>query len=274
MAQVPLREHYDSDEEYQIELDIYLTNLDSDVENMSSTMGTASTGMDDEAYPTVGGLRVGYQERYLHTRYGTSSTGADFTNDYTTISGLTVFQGLRNSDSPTESTNPAEYTWREINVLAGWSPNYRIAGGRLVDWNFGAATPTNYVVDNIAGAIDLDNFASGATGPKGEDAIQIEVVIRETNTISTDPDTWAISDEGQFFRNDQGDTKYLVATAIIGGVRQSMASHTGYTFAWQKNGAGFTPSSGNAMSRFVVVVPADIQNGGADQFACVVNTTP
>ena len=152
MAQVPLREHYDSDEQYQIELDIYLTNLDSNVDGISSTMGTASTGTDDEAYPTVDGLRLGYQERYLATRYGTSATGADFTDDYTTIVGLTVYQGLRNSDVSVESNNPADYTWRELNVATGWIPSYRIAGGRLVDWDFSATTPDNYLVDNVAGS--------------------------------------------------------------------------------------------------------------------------
>ena len=127
------------------------------------------TGTDDEAYPTIGDLRLGYQERYLSTAYGTSSTGANFTTDYTAIVGLTVFQGLRNTNVTTESSNPADYTWRELNVITGWIPSYRIAGGRLVDWDFSTTTPTNYIVDNIAGAIDLDDFATGAAGADGED---------------------------------------------------------------------------------------------------------
>ena len=124
------------------------------------------TGTDDEAYPTVGGLRVQYQERYLHTRYGTSSSGANFTDDYTTISGLTVFQGLRNSASETESTNPADYTWRQINVIAGWIPSYRIVGGRLVDWDFSTVTPDGFTVDE-GDDFDLDTFAT--EGMDGED---------------------------------------------------------------------------------------------------------
>ena len=164
MASPPLREHYSSDAEYFQELDIYNTQVQSDLENISITT-TAET--DNEGYPIVDGVRIGYQERYLAVRYGTSATGAGFTDDYTTIVGLTVFQGLRNAPTVTESTNPADYTWRELNVVTGWIPSYRIAGGRLVDWDFSTTTPTNYIVDNVAGAIDLDAFAVGADGAPG-----------------------------------------------------------------------------------------------------------
>ena len=116
------------------------------------------TGEDNQSYPTVGGLRFGYQQRFIHTRYGTSNIGADFTDDYTDISGLTVFQGLRNSSSPTESTNPAEYTWREINVTSGWTPAFRLIGGRLVDWEFLPSVPTGYTRDVAGTIIDLDNL--------------------------------------------------------------------------------------------------------------------
>ena len=219
MAQVPLREHYASDEEYQTELDIYLTNLDSDVENMSAGMGTASTGTDDEAYPTVDDLRIGYQERYLATRYGTSATGADFTDDYTTIVGLTVFQGLRNSNVVTESTNPADYTWRELNVVTGWIPSYRIAGGRLVDWDFSTTTPTNYIVDNIAGAIDLDNFGTGATGPAGRNSISVNIR----------------SNIGTAFRNSAGSPATVVSDVRDGGVLLSDTTHALLSYKWTYN---------------------------------------
>ena len=181
MAQAPLREHYSSDEDYFRELDIYNTQVQSDLDNISASSVVA--GFDDDGYPVVGGLRVGYQERYLHTRYATDSTGAGFTNDYTTISGLTVFQGRRNSDTPVESTNPAEYTWVEISVITGWAPSYRIAGGRLLDWDFSTSVPANFTLDNAAGAIDLDNFAVGAVGPQGRSArVDIAYGISEEST--------------------------------------------------------------------------------------------
>ena len=74
---------------------------------------------DDEDRPVVGGITLGYTERYLQTRYATSSDGTQgFTDDYTTISGLTVFQGLRNSADAAESTTPADYTWRQLMVIS------------------------------------------------------------------------------------------------------------------------------------------------------------
>ena len=66
MAQAPLREHYSSDEDYFQELDIFNSNVAVDLENISvSAGGDVATGTDDENYPTVGDLRIGYQDRYL-----------------------------------------------------------------------------------------------------------------------------------------------------------------------------------------------------------------
>ena len=162
------------------EVDRFNKEVADEINNMvDSPSGTSDveTGTDEEDYPTVGGFRIGYQRRYLHVKYATNSSGTTgFTNDYTAISGLTVYQGLRNSDSATESTNAADYTWRELSVVVGWAPSYRIAGGRLVDWDFSTSVPTNYVLDNITGAIDLDNFASGATGASGTGFEEVFVV--------------------------------------------------------------------------------------------------
>ena len=71
-----------------------------------------------------------------------------------------------------------------------------------------------------------------------------------------------------------GDTKYLLATVFIGGVEQNQTAHEAYSYAWQRNGLPFTPSTGNAMSRFVTITADNVEDGGADQFSCVVNTTP
>ena len=205
MAQAPLREHYSSDEEYFRELDIYNTQVQSDLENFVSGGSDVQTGTDDEDYPTVGGLRVGYQDRYLSVKYGTSSTGANFTDDYTTISVLTVFQGLRNTATNAESTNPADYTWRELNVASGWKPNYRIAGGRIVDWDFSNTTPSNYIVDDGSiSPIDLDNFGVGAKGDQGNPGDNGLTVLL-TSSIGTT------------FRNNAGNPAIAKATVYDGG---------------------------------------------------------
>ena len=231
--------------------------------------GTATTGEDDEAYPTVDGLRLGYQERYLATRYGTSATGADFTDDYTAISGLTVFQGLRNSDSVTESTNPADYTWRELDVVTGWIPSYRIAGGRLVDWDFSTATPTNYIVDNIAGAIDLDDFAVGADGAPGEDAVFVKVEVKMPGSLNSDPTGWL--DEADSYKNNAGADKALVAIVVRGDTEDGTIAHDSYTYTWRRNGITFAPNATQRADtgvdkRVVLIDPNDVEDNGDDAF--------
>ena len=170
MAQAPLREHYDSDEDYFRELDIYNTQVSSDLDSISDALGI-TVSRDAQDRPVIDGIVQPYEERYLHTRYGTDENGAGFTADYTTISGLTVFQGIRNSDVPAESTNPAEYTWREITVSSGWAPYFRTLGGRQIDWVFTTTVPTGYTLDDSGTVVDLDSLP-GAIGAPGQSAIQ------------------------------------------------------------------------------------------------------
>ena len=106
---------------------------------------------------------LAYSERYLHVAYADNPNGTGFVNDYTDISGLVVYQGLRNSDSQTESTNPAEYNWVRISVLTGWMPSYRLIGGRDIDWNYTDTIPANYNLDD-GSSIDLEEFAQGLDG--------------------------------------------------------------------------------------------------------------
>ena len=232
--------------------------------------------IDDQGRVTVDGFPVRYSRRYLDTAYATSRTGDNFTKDIRTLQSLTNepnrWQGIRNITIPNRSNDPINFIWRQINVppegLSSLRAFYNVIGGRDIEWLFQADEPDNYLEDTGTGVIDLDNFV----GAQGDPAVQVQITIRETNDITTDPTTWPISDEGQFFRNDDGDPKYLVATVFIGGVEQSMLAHLGYTYGWNKNGLPFTPSQGVANARFVVIIPSDVQNGGADQFGVTVDT--
>ena len=138
MAQVPLREHYDSDEDYFRELDIYNTQVASDLENITTGSSDVSVVRDDQDRPVIGGIVQAYQERYLLTRYATAPDGSiGFTPDYTAVSGLTVYQGVRESATPNESVNPADYTWRELSVSTGMDTflqDTRRTPGRLDVW--------------------------------------------------------------------------------------------------------------------------------------------
>ena len=185
MAQVPLREHYASDEEYQAELDIYLTNLDSDVENLTAGSSDVAVVKDNQDRPVIGGIVQAYQERYLLTRYATAPDGSvGFTPDYSTVVGLTVYQGLRESATPTESTNPADYTWRELSVTSGWTPSFRTLGGRQVDWMFGSSVPSGYTEDTASAVVDLDSLP-GAVGADGNSVGTVVAFIRSANDITS-----------------------------------------------------------------------------------------
>ena len=77
-----------------VDLDAWTSEVTRQV-NTGELAGTSSVEvtMDDEGRPVVGGITLGYDLRYLHVRYATSSDGTEnFTNDYTTLLDTTVFQ--------------------------------------------------------------------------------------------------------------------------------------------------------------------------------------
>ena len=78
-----------------IDLDAWTSEITRQV-NSGELAGAVSVEVttDDEGRPTVGMITLGYQNRYLQVAYATSADGSqDFTHDYTTITGLTVYQG-------------------------------------------------------------------------------------------------------------------------------------------------------------------------------------
>ena len=149
------------------DLDTWTQAITEEVQQQGTS--TLSTGTDNQDRPTVGATTLGYQHRYLWVRYATSADGSEnFTNDYRTLnSAPVVYQGVSNAINDTESNNPADYTWREIFVSVDWMPNYRVIGGRQIDWIFLATTLDGFSIDT-GDTIDLDDF-SGSAGMDGTD---------------------------------------------------------------------------------------------------------
>ena len=181
MANPPLREHYETDQEYFFELDIYNTQVLTDIENISSLM--ADTEVDDQGRVVVDGTPLGYPLRYLDTAYGSDNRGADFA---TTPQGLPngttpVFQGVRNVASTAQSTNPTDFIWREITspiLSQNLNAFYRIIGGRNIDWIFSSAGAiSGYNLDDGVNNIDLQD-APGATADDGNSSGNIDIYIR------------------------------------------------------------------------------------------------
>jgi len=134
----------------------------------------ADPGTGQVSGPT--GTVTGYLYKYVSVKYADSFDGTvNFSNSPTNR----LYYGIRNSDSSTESTNPADYLWSL--VAGGFSTTknlyYITTGGRQIQFAVATSIPnTGWVVDPST-AIDLD-VISGANGPANF------VIIRVTNDSS------------------------------------------------------------------------------------------
>ena len=205
MAQPPLREHYDSDREYFIELDIYNTRIATDVANAASAVSSAATaGMDDQGRVVIDGTPVGYPLRYLDTAYASDAVGTNFAaNPQGLPNGTTpVFQGVRNTASTVQSTTPGDFIWREVNsTIPSQDLNAfkRTIGGRNIDWMFSSAAEiAGFIIDSGASVIDLDSLP-GAVGDDGNTSGTKLIFFRTTAaTVNTPTGGTFNSDTGQF----------------------------------------------------------------------------
>jgi hypothetical protein len=148
-----------------------------------------------EADPSTGqvsgptGAVTGYLYKYIFVKYADSFDGTvNFSN---TPTGR-LYYGIRNSDSSTESTNPADYLWSL--VAGGFGSTkylyYITTGGRQIQFAVATSPPnTGWVIDP-ATAIDLD-VISGANGPANF------VVIRITNSSTAPTDAECIAAVGR-----------------------------------------------------------------------------
>jgi hypothetical protein len=107
-----------------------------------------------------GGNFVGYIYKYIFVKYASSSDGSvNFNNSPT---NQTYF-GIRNSNSSTESTNPADYIWQQVAGGFGTTKSlwYIATGGRQIQFAVATTAPdAGWLVDPGI-AIDLDIVTSG-----------------------------------------------------------------------------------------------------------------
>ena len=227
------------------DLDSWNTQVTQNINNPSPS--AVQTGTDDQDRPTVGNLIVGYQEQFLHVRYATSADGSvGFTNDASAIVGLEVYQGVRNSNSRTESNNPADYTWRQITVSSGWVSSYQTTGGRQISWNFSSEAPIGFTADG-GDAIDLDLLPFGA------------VVIRLDN----------ITNNGNAFFGGAGQDKTYRATVEFNGSPFTDAEHLIFRYDWFVDGTAVL--SGTGMREYTVTATQiSTENDNELQVDCVV----
>jgi len=120
--------------------------------NFSQTMAiNPNTGRISTANYGV----VSYLYKYLQVKYADSYNGqVNFSN----VPTNRLYYGIRNNDSPTESTNPADYQWLPVTGSFGttiffW---YATTGGRQIETFIGPLRPGVNFVKDTGGSIDLD----------------------------------------------------------------------------------------------------------------------
>jgi hypothetical protein len=96
-----------------------------------------------------------YLYKYMFVKYADSFDGSVGFSDTPTNKS---YYGLRNSDSSTESTNPADYVWTQVSGGFGTTKflYYLTTGGRAIQFQVATSVPNpGWVLDSGA-AIDLD----------------------------------------------------------------------------------------------------------------------
>lgn len=118
---------------------------------------------------------TGYLYKYISIKYSDSFDGTlNFSNSPTNR----YYYGIRNTDSSTESTNPADYVW--YHYTAGFSTTlflwYIITGGRQISFQVSATQPNPGWVQDGGTTIDLDYSTTAVSSPANF------VVIRVANS--------------------------------------------------------------------------------------------
>ena len=110
-----------------------------------------------------GGQIIGYLYKYLAVKYADSQDGALNFSDSPTDR---LYYGLRNSDDPVESTNPADYVWYQ--VTGGFSTTktlwYKTTGNRAISFLVAPTTPGAGWAPVPTTSIDLDILTAVVPG--------------------------------------------------------------------------------------------------------------
>lgn len=168
-----------------------LSNLSTGnaVANISVPDGTlvANAATGEITQFNSGGNVYGYVNQYVNLRYATNASG---TTGFSTVPLNATYFGVYNSSTPTPSSNPAAYQWREVAGGFGTTKTiyYSAIGGRQVLWAAASSPPSsNYVVSVANVAIDLDvvTTATGTPGERGAIAMAYVVTTADPNTASS-----------------------------------------------------------------------------------------
>jgi hypothetical protein len=169
-----------------------------------------------------GGIVVAYIYKYLAVKYADSFDGSvGFSNSPTNK----AYYGLRNTDSPVESTNPADYIWYEATGGFGTTKFlfYLTSGGRSITFVVSTTAPSQFYKQDPGTSIDLD-FVTAATMSPANFA-----VIRTPNDFSPPTDAEVLAAIGRLpIEND------LCIVNYNGGIASIQYKYVGGWVVFQK----------------------------------------
>lgn len=146
---------------FALESDPSMSDVSGAINYILSNFATglsSNAGTGEIVGPT--GIVVGYLYKYMAIKYADNSTG---TTNFSNTPTNRFYYGIRNSNSATESTNPADYSWNQVTGGFGATKflYYIATGGRQINFQVATSLPdTGWVIDG-GGSIDLDVVTSG-----------------------------------------------------------------------------------------------------------------
>jgi len=154
------------------ELDAFLSQLM--LEGTSGAFDGVTVDTNTGVISDANGNLLGYLYRYLAVKYADDNLGDGMSN----VPTNKAYYGIKNSDSSTESSNPADYRWFQVTGGFGTTKFlwYQSVGGRKVNFRVATTVPAvGWLVDpgtaidaDIVTSINagsLDSFSSFFTPP-------------------------------------------------------------------------------------------------------------
>jgi len=143
------------------ELDAFLFDLAMNGSGVGSGSGLSTNTTTGEITDPSSGTVISYLYKYMHIKYADDNQGLNISDSPTNK----AFFGLYNSDSATESTTPADYTWYEATGGFGTTKFlwYVSTGGRQFKYNVGINGSTFTYIKDSGTPVDLD-VVTGSSG--------------------------------------------------------------------------------------------------------------
>ena len=102
-----------------------------------------------------GGFVFAYLYKYIAVKYADSIDGS---TNFSDVPTNRQYYGVRNTNDPTESTNPADYVWTKVSGGFGTTKFlfYQTNGGRQIQFIIATAAPDGTWLQDAGVSIDLD----------------------------------------------------------------------------------------------------------------------